>query len=297
MPFIKLWILFVLFAVSSVANSAIERPFLWKVTNKSNTFYLFGTIHLGDPKLKTLPSSLKRVIEKSDTIYTEVAIDDTLALKSAMLMMRHDAKSLSLIISSKLYRQIDTYLKGINPQLSLSSFDTTKIWALSSIVSLIKNQLKYPNLQALDATIYKYAQEKNKSVGGIETIESQVAIMDRFSTDEQVAMLESTVNYLQKNPNAIEQMKQLYINGNEQKMLEFILSTMAQEKRYKELEDKFMEAMLYNRNITMLQKIESLVEKNPKTAYLFAFGVMHFLGDKSIISYLQCNGYSVTRVE
>ncbi len=297
MKLIKLSILFIFFAVSSTATTAIQKPFLWKVSNEKHTFYLFGTMHLGDPRLQTLPSSVQRVIENSDGVYTEIAIDDTLALKSAMLMMRHDKKDLSSIISLKLYNKIDSYLKEINPQLSIDSFKTTKIWAISSIVSLIKNQLKYPTLQAVDAIVYKYAQDKNKKVGGVETIESQIAIMDKFSIAEQVMMLESTMGYLQKNKNAIEEMKQLYINGNEKKMLKFILGAMAQDKRYKHLEDKFMDLMLYNRNITMLQQIDSLVQTNPNKSYLFAFGVMHFLGDNSIISYLQCNGYSVRRVE
>ena len=297
MKFIKFYIIFIVFAVSSVASTAIEKPFLWKVTNKKHNFYLFGTIHLGDPRLAVLPASLKRAIENSDEVYTEIAIDDSLALKSAMLMTRHDKKSLSSLISPKLYSKIDTYLKGINPQLSIISFDTTKIWALSSIVSLIENQLKYPSLQAIDSIIYKYAQDKKKKVAGVETIEEQIAVMDKFTLAQQVMMLESTMVYLQKNKNAIEQMKQLYLNGNEKQMLKFILGTMAQDKKYKDLEDKFMELMLYNRNITMLQKIESLLHHNPNTKYLFAFGVMHFLGEKSIITYLQCNGYSVTRVE
>jgi uncharacterized protein YbaP (TraB family) len=47
----------------------------------------------------------------------------------------------------------------------------------------------------------------------------------------------------------------------------------------------------------MAQSIESLFNKHPAKRYLFAFAVMHFLGEKSVVEYLKGKGYSVSRIK
>jgi uncharacterized protein YbaP (TraB family) len=47
----------------------------------------------------------------------------------------------------------------------------------------------------------------------------------------------------------------------------------------------------------MVQRIELLLNAHPTKRYLFAFGVMHFLGEKSVVEYLEHQGYIVSRVK
>ncbi len=135
-------------------------------------------------------------------------------MKSAALMLRNDDKSLQEIIPKLLYQRTEKYIKQINPQLNLIPFDKMKIWALSAVVSMLENQLKYPGLQAIDGEIYHYARSKNKGVGGIETIKEQITAIDTFSLEEQVMGLESTLDYLEQSNDFIEEMKRLYIEGD-----------------------------------------------------------------------------------
>jgi uncharacterized protein YbaP (TraB family) len=67
--------------------------------------------------------------------------------------------------------------------------------------------------------------------------------------------------------------------------------------KYKKMEEKFMNLLLYDRNIKMAKRIEKIVSKESKKEALFAFGVMHFLGKKSIIEILQSHGYKIKRVK
>ena len=297
MKLFKLLMLLLGFTIMSLANEGIKNPFLWEVKKGEQTFYLFGTMHLGDPKLQGLPQALKVAIDKSDEVYTEIPMDLSLQMKSAVLMMRNDNKSLQEIIPKTLYQRTEKYIKQINPQLNLIPFDNMKIWALSTVTSMLENQLKYPMLQAIDSEIYSYAQSKNKGVGGIEAIEEQIAAMDKFSLEEQIMGLESTLDYLEKNNDFMEEMKDLYMQGDEKKMMAFIEGTMFKTEKYKKFEEKFMQVLLYDRNILMAQRIESLLKEHPTKRYLFAFGVMHFLGQKSIVEHLESKGYNVSRVK
>jgi uncharacterized protein YbaP (TraB family) len=297
MKLFKLLTLLLTFAIFTVANESIKNPFLWEVKKGEQTFYLFGTMHLGDPKLQILPAALKVAIDKSDEVQTEIPMDASLQMKSAVLMMRNDNKSLQDIIPKALYQRTENYIKQINPQLNLIPFDKMKIWALSTVTAMLENQLKYPMLQAIDSEIYSYAQSKNKGVGGIETIEEQISAMDKFSLNEQIMGLESTLDYLEQNNDFMEEMKHLYMQGDERKMMAFIEGTMFKIEKYKKFEEKFMQVLLYDRNMRMAQRIEALLKEDPTKRYLFAFGVMHFLGQKSVAEHLEGKGYSVSRVK
>lgn len=297
MKLFKLLTLLLTFAIFTVANESIKNPFLWEVKKGEQTFYLFGTMHLGDPKLQILPAALKVAIDKSDEVQTEIPMDASLQMKSAVLMMRNDNKSLQDIIPKALYQRTENYIKQINPQLNLIPFDKMKIWALSTVTAMLENQLKYPMLQAIDSEIYSYAQSKNKGVGGIETIEEQISAMDKFSLNEQIMGLESTLDYLEQNNDFMEEMKSLYMLGDEKKLMAFIEGTMFKIEKYKKFEEKFMQVLLYDRNMRMAQRIEALLKEDPTKRYLFAFGVMHFLGQKSVAEHLEGKGYSVSRVK
>jgi len=297
MKLFKLLILLLTCTVLTAANEGIKNPFLWEVKKGEQTFYLFGTMHLGDPKLQVLPKALKLAIDKSDEVRTEIPMDASLQMKSVTLMMRSDNRSLQEIIPKPLYQRTENYVKQINPQLNLIPFDKMKIWALSTVTSMLENQLKHPMLQAIDSEIYSYAQSKNKGLGGIETIEEQISAMDKFTLEEQIMGLESTLDYLEKNSDFMEEMKSLYMQGDEKKMMSFIEGTMFKIEKYKKFEEKFMKVLLYDRNIRMAQRIELLLNENPTKHYLFAFGVMHFLGEKSIVEHLKGKGYCVSRVK
>ena len=297
MKLLKILTLLLTLTIFAVANEGIKNPFLWEVKKGEQTFYLFGTMHLGDPKLQTLPAALKVAIDKSDEVRTEIPMDASLQMRSVVLMMRNDSRSLKEIIPKTLYQRTEKYIRQINPQMNLVPFDKMKIWALSTIASMLENQLKYPMLQAIDSEIYSYAQSKNKGVGGIETIEEQINAMDKFTLEEQIMGLESTLDYLEQNSDFMEQMKSLYMQGNEKKMMAFIEGTMFKVEKYKKFEKKFMQVLLYDRNVRMAQRIETLLKENQTKRYLFAFGVMHFLGKKSVVEHLESKGYSISRVK
>jgi len=259
MKLFKLLILLLTLTIFTAANEGIKHPFLWEVKKGEQTFYLFGTMHLGDPKLQVLPKALKVAIDKSDEVRTEIPMDASFQMKSAALMMRSDDKGLQEIIPKELYQRTENYIKQINPQLNLIPFDKMKIWALSAVVSMLENQLKYPMSQAIDSEIYHYAQSKNKGVGGIETIEEQIDAMNTFSLEDE--------------------------------------GTMFKIEKYKKFEEKFMQVLLYDRNRLMAQRIESLLKESPAKRYLFAFGMMHFLGQKSVAEHLKRKDYNVYRVK
>ena len=296
MKILKVFILLLLSTILLLSQGHIQKPFLWKVTKNKQEFYLFGTMHLQVPELQIMPKNLVKIIKNSDEVYTEIPMDITTQLKATALVMRTDNKKLKDILPSELYKEVKWYLYKINPKLNISLFDKMKIWGVSSSLTSLKSQLKYPNMRAIDKIIYDYAKSKGKIVHGIETIEEQLGIMDRFTRTEQIISLETALIQLNEKRDYISELKEHYLKGDSQKLISFIESIMFQIPKYQKLEEKFMTLLLYKRNVIMAQRIDEVLKQDSKKKYLFAFGVMHFLGEKSVIDYLKSYGYRVNRI-
>jgi len=296
MRLLSILILSLTFTLSTLANSAIKNPFLWEVTKDKEQFYLFGTMHLGDPDLQVLPEKLQNIIKNSETVYTEIPMDFSTQLKAVRAVMREDNATLKEILPEKLYTASEAYVKQINPALNLVLFEKMKVWVVSTTLTMLKHQLKYPTLEAIDKVIYEYALSQKVEVAGIEKVEEQLDLMDSFTLEEQIINLEATLMYLNGTQDFVDELKQHYLSGDAKKVMGFIESTMFQIPKYQKLEEKFMQRVLYDRNVNMAKRIDAVLKKNSQKQYLFAFGVMHFLGEKSVIEYLEDYGYSVKRL-
>jgi len=297
MKFLRLLVYLLLGSVLAAASSdAIKNPFLWHVSKGDTEFYLFGTMHLADPSLQVLPETLGKALERSDAVYTEVSMEPAEQLESTRLMQRTDGRTLQGTLPAPLYQRSAAYLRSLNPALNMQPFEKMKLWAFSAILQFLEAQLNHPSLPAIDSVIYQKAKKEGKEVGGIETVEEQLAAMEALSDQEQQLMHEATLDYLEQNREYVEIMQKLYINGDEKALMKYLTSMMFQEEKYRALEARFLQLILYERNRRMAQRIIEKVSENPKKVYLFAFGAMHFLDKDSVIVLLEKEGFEVVRV-
>jgi uncharacterized protein YbaP (TraB family) len=271
------------------------KPFLWQAQKEEHTLYLFGTIHLSDPSFSPLPMSVQNAIEDSDAVFTEIPMDMESQMRAAALMLRKDTKSLKEVLSQRLFDQTRRYLQSIHPSLTLQPMERMKVWAIYATVQMLENQLIYPTFPAMDTLIYQEAKQRGKVVGGIESVEEQIGAMDRFSLEEQKRLLQAVLDYLAAHKDAVSELKRIYKGGEGKEMLRFIYESMPKVEEYKALEQKFFDVLLYDRNRLMFERLIKRVEKHAATRHFFAFGVMHFLGERSILEMLEQRGYTIRR--
>jgi uncharacterized protein YbaP (TraB family) len=296
MKIIKIVMAVVVLTLGVTAEEVLKNPFMWKVQKGEQSSYLFGTIHVPAPELSVLPAKVKSAINSCDGVRTELDMNFMNQMKATQLMLRKDGKTLEDILPKALYARTEKALKVINPALNLKPFSELKVWALAATLELLEEQMKNPTLIPIDDVIFKYGEEHNKSVAGIETVEEQIGAFDVFSINEQIEFLEATLDYMDEYKDSMKTMKELYIKGDSKELLTF-LNEQFKDDKYKKLEEKFMEELLYKRNVRMAKRIDNLLKKDRKKSYFFAFGTMHFLDKKSVIEYLEGYGYKVVRVK
>lgn len=293
-----------LVSASSAAEPAHPlKPMLWKVEGKDlkKPSYLFGTIHLGSGPLATLHPAAEKAFEDCDVLYTEIPSDEKTQLAVTQQLVRKDNKTLVQSIGEKLKNQVEAELKEINPALDLTPFQPMKTWVMAVTLPTLKEQLS--GEEAMDATLWKRAEEEKKKTDSIETAKSQLGLFDQFNEEEQIILLSETVRLMKKDrdekKDSVQTLIDAYVSGEVEalkKEMDKSLAEMAAGE-HKELGQRFYQKLLTDRDRTMAATIAEKLAASPEQCHFFAAGAGHFAGESSIRSHLEKAGYKITRVE
>lgn len=258
--------------------------------------YLFGTIHLSDPRVLKLHPNAEAAFKASDTFYAEIDLDPGAQLQIAPLLMRQDAKKLTEAIGPELTNKLNRVLKDINPVLSAAPFDALKTWAVAASLPLIESQLMGKG--ALDAALYQRAMKENKKTGALESGDSQVAVFDKFTEQEQQTMLSETLDMMIAEQDAeiksLDRMLNVYLTGTTDEIAAMMTAEIAKMKSDPELTKRLMKALLDDRNIDMANKADEFMQADPEKSHFFAVGAAHYTGKTAVQDLLEEKGYTIT---
>ncbi|MDB2429035.1 TraB/GumN family protein [bacterium] len=275
------------------------KPALWKIEGKNLTkpSYLFGTIHLGDPRITTLHPKAEKAFQTSDRFYAEIDMDPAKQVAIAPLLMRTDGKILSESIGPKLTKRLNKALKAINPDLDSKAFEPMKTWVVTMALPTLKLDLS--GGKALDAVLYERAISDEKKVGGIETVESQLKIFDDLTEKEQISLLSDSLKAMKKEQaegkDSVKELLDLYLASDVKKIGEMIKEHMENDMgKNEELGRRLMKTLLDDRNITMTDTIAKKLSEHPGSSQFFAVGAAHYTGKSAIQDLLTKKGYTIT---
>ena len=287
---------FLLILCFAQASALYAAPFLWKAEKDDVSFYMFGTIHLPDPRVLDLSDSVNQALEESTVMYTELDLGDENMLKMANAVRLPEGESLLDILSPELQARVNTLLVDISPSLSLQLLANQKIWALAVTLPILEQQLNHPNQPALDGQLYQSALKAGKQVGGIETMEEQLGIFEGLTLAQQVKVLEDTVEFMEDakeaNTDVLDSMIQPYLVGDLDGLYAALMAYMKDEPLYHQLTDE----LIYDRNQHMVERMHALSSKHTQEKFFYAIGVGHFAGEEGIPSLLVEQGYTIERV-
>lgn len=287
------------------AVQATQRPFLWRVDGPVPS-YLYGTIHVPDRRVLELPAVVRRVFDVSDAVYTELPLDTATQLSIAPRLLLPDGQDLRTVAGEELFgRLIRLITNAFGPnvpagtgQLLASTMARLKpIMAMTQLMLLDYLPETLAGQQALDTVLYDMAIGAGKQVGGLETVDEQVAVLDALTIAEQVDALRSTIDRIEKpkpgEANSVRQLVDLYLAGD----LEVLATEInRQDPEFEALQKKFKTSLLDDRNEKMADRIAARIAEKPARTYLFAVGAAHYPGESGVLSLLGRKGLKVTRL-
>lgn len=277
------------------------KPMLWKIEGNGleRPSYLFGTVHIADPRVATLHPLARQAFDGSDAVYTEVDFSPAKQLAAVKLYMRQGGETLEQLVGKETVAALDAELKAINPVISVKPFEKMKVWMLAFMVPQIESQLggKLP----LDMQLWKEAGKAGKATAALETFEGQLGQLDKLTPEEQKELLVITLKLLKRSRerqvNPYQGIIDAYLLGD----VAAIEKEMSREsfmglKINPETNKKLLRLMLEERNKGMARTIREALSKPGAGSCFFAAGTAHYAGEKSVNRLLQDAGYTVTRV-
>ncbi len=282
------------------------QPMLWRIEGKVPT-YLFGTVHVPDPAVTKLHPAVERAFAGSGAVFTELPMDSATQVSAMRKMMLPGDKTLSDVIGQPLFRRLTKVLDQKLPKDSppgsaamlaamLAKF---KPWAAVSQLS----QLEFLSdmllgRKPLDVMLYERAEKDGKEVGGLETVDEQIAIFDEgLSEAEQSRLVSLSLDWFEDESrtgkSATRETIDVYLTGDLSALQRLMTDSMKDDP---ELLQKFSDRALHQRNRIMVDRLLARRAARPELVHFIAVGALHYAGDTGIIALLEQRGLKVTRI-
>ena len=129
------------------------KPILWKFKRGGRAVlkYLFGVVHLNDPRVTTLHPSAQKAFDRSQRFYTEVAMTAASEKEAHQAMRRTDRSTMSKSLGATLTKVVNAELARIDPKYSVKMFDPMKTWLMVLILPQLEESKKREQVRWLAA--------------------------------------------------------------------------------------------------------------------------------------------------
>lgn len=269
-------------------SEAYTQGLLWKIEAPGVApSYLFGTIHISDPRVIALPVSVKQSFDGASSFAMEIKFDPANVLQLANRMIYTDGRGLASVAGSPLFEKVSAIAPslGLPPEV-LRHF---KPWAIALLLMMPPSDVE----NVLDNRLYQMAMQQNKDVRQLETVDEQVEALEHLSEPEQVALLRSAVANRERLAASVERMIGAYLKRDLAELLKISEQDAVNDAAAKRLNATLMQRLLDDRNVRMAERMEPQLKSG--RAFV-AIGALHLYGERGVLARVANRGYRVTRV-
>jgi uncharacterized protein len=272
---------------------------LWKIEKTGlKPSYLFGTMHMTDPRVISLTPEAQKVYDGADTVVIETTeiLDEKKAAAALFakpeLMMFTDATTLSSLVKPEDLPALEKGLK--NRGIALAAVNKMKPWMIAGLVALpaCEIQRKKGGAPFLDIKLARDALAAGKKIDGLETMVEQINAMAALPLEFHVQGLVDTVKLGNKMEDVMETMIVLYTEGRTGMIMPFLKSIAPEGSSDEAGYGDFEQVMISERNKTMAGRAEKTLAGG--NAFI-AVGALHLSGKQGLVEKFRAAGYVVTQ--
>jgi len=261
---------------------------LYQVTGKglAKPSYIFGTFHALCATEMIPMASLETYLTQSDQLMMEIDMDDAIEMGSmGKTIYMADGKTLKDFLTADELAKVDEMLKTYIG-VPIENLITIKP-SMLTILTLTRPKAMGCTPVSFDLDLMKSAVAQKKPVLGLETVASQVKVLDSMPLDKQAKGL---YKMALDPPKAIAELKKLmevYKTQDVDKLFEATSSQVEDDK-------EFHARLLDERNMSWIPKLETAFKEKPT---FVAVGAGHLGGKHGVIKLLRSKGYEVRPVK
>jgi len=273
-------------ALPAAAHSPYDKGLLWRVEGLgSEPDYVYGTIHIEDPRVLDLPPAVSEAFGAADRLVMELEPDTATLGEVGAAMTYPDGKNLEGVLGGELYRRAAIALaeRGIPEAIARNM----RPWAVLITLNMPKAQTGL----AMDLVLYLQAVQGGKRVHGLESAAEQVAVFADMPADVQVRLLRDTLD-------ALDQLEEVYQALVQAYLAEDLAGMQALNDDAMGVSDAATQALVRERLINDRNRrmVERMLPWLREGSAFVAVGALHLAGPEGILKLLSDRGYRVTRV-
>lgn len=273
---------------AQTAASTTGQHFVWKVTKADKPVaWLVGSVHVLTKEVFPLPPVFDRAFAESRTLIEEVdlgaAADPAAALPLAAKAVFTDGRTLSALLDDETRASVES--KAAAAGLPMLLLDRMKPWlaAMTLTVPALQKAGFDPQL-GLDRHFYQRAIGASRPVHGLETAESQIAVLDGLPMPVQVEMLKAVLADVDTQVGAVGALVAAWRRGDVPALERLLLD------EFKESPEVY-ERLLVERNKAWVPQIAACGSE--PAPCLVVVGGAHLVGPDSVVAMLRTAGFTV----
>lgn len=269
-----------------------ERPktkgFVWTATKGNYTVNLIGTMHPAPTTHNLLNDDILAILEETDVLSVEVDLTDNASLtklQNGILLPKDE--TIDQYLSKDEIEKLNSILKDNNQNTSV--INNLNPSGISSIISnLISLNAGFIG-KSSDEILINYAKTKNIEINELEGVDYQIDILNTIYTWRTVKDYIDIYSdeFKEKSVDDLKKLFDAYVTGDTN-----IPQEMNNEQKATDPES--YDVMVTTRNKEMAQKIDTMISDGKR--HTIAVGCRHFIGDDSILTELESNGYTITKL-
>jgi len=286
----RLLALSLLGGLSAAALGAQAASPVWAVRGAHNTVYLAGSLHMLPANDPTLPAAFDRAYADSAKLVMELDLGKLDPLEAMSWMMDHGAlpegSSLRTVLGQQRYDHLSSAAASLG--LSMAAFDSQAPWVVGiELTEVAYTHEGFDPEQGVEEQLVRRAQADGKPTAGLETLPEQLSGLVTLSREDQVRMLDETVDELKDLKSETREVTDAWRHGDAAH-LAALLST-----EYNSLPSLY-KPLVTDRNQRWLPQVEQLLRS--KDNALVVVGALHLVGPGGLLELLRKHGYTATQL-
>ncbi|MBP1852242.1 TraB/GumN family protein [Rhizobium halophytocola] len=274
---------------------------LWKIEKPGTApSYLFGTMHVTDPRVLAMPqaardaiAAARTVVIESDEVLNERRASASIAERPD-LMTFTDGSSLTDRLSPEQRINLEAGLQARG--IKLATIAQFQPWIVSSFIAMpaCEQMRKASGADFLDKAIAQKALANGKQVTGLETLVEQLTALSELPVEFHVQSLLQTLAIGDRMNDIMETMTALYLSGDIGMTAPMLKAVAPAASDGDQGYAGFEQRMITDRNHVMADRSEPILNEG---AAFIAVGALHLPGPEGVIALLRAKGFSVTRIK
>lgn len=259
----------------------MKKSLLWKVTGDGvHPSYVFGTMHVKSARVFNKLDEILSILTEVQTFMAEYHLDEVKFVQQPQDLLIANGRPLSRILDK---RKFDKLHKIFNKSFGIDLYQFEHYLPLLIVNIISEKILTEDYALPLDLYLWNKSKELDLGLAGAESYQSQMAIMDKISLDDQIKMLKDIGKNPAKFRKKILKMAEWYEQEDYQQLYKYGKKSLG----------KYKNILLNKRNFNIAN---SFHEKISNESVFLAVGAGHLAGKNGLLAILKKKGLKLKAI-